>query len=96
MKNIFLTTGAVAMLSFNAFADGKDDYTSAGCAACHGANGISITPTYPNLAGQKSAYTAKQIKAFQDGTRSDPTMNAMAMIVKGKEKAIADYLAGLK
>ena len=34
------------------------------CAACHGANGVSAVPTYPNLAGQKAAYLAKQIKDF--------------------------------
>lgn len=48
------------------------------CAGCHGANGISAVPTYPNLAGQKEAYLVKQMKAFRDGSRTDPTMNAMA------------------
>jgi cytochrome c553 len=51
---------------------------AASCAGCHGANGISAVPTYPNLAGQKEAYLVKQMKAFRDGTRTDPTMNAMA------------------
>ena len=35
-------------------------------------------PTYPNLKGQKETYLTKQMKAFRDGTRKDPTMNAMA------------------
>ena len=47
------------------------------CAACHGANGISMNPMWPNLAGQKEQYLAKQIKAFRDGTRKDPTMAPM-------------------
>ena len=47
------------------------------CAACHGANGISMNPMWPNLAGQKEMYLAKQIKAFRDGTRQDPTMAPM-------------------
>lgn len=47
------------------------------CAACHGANGISMSPIWPNLAGQKEMYLAKQIKAFRDGTRKDPTMAPM-------------------
>lgn len=47
------------------------------CAACHGATGISISPIWPNLAGQKEMYLAKQIKAFRDGTRVDPTMAPM-------------------
>ncbi|MGF1747843.1 MULTISPECIES: c-type cytochrome [Vibrio] len=47
------------------------------CIACHGVNGISPTDLYPNLAGQKQAYLVKQMKAFKDGSRKDPTMNAM-------------------
>ena len=47
---------------------------AATCAGCHGANGISNNPLWPNLAGQKSAYLVKQMKAFRDGTRKDPMM----------------------
>ena len=47
------------------------------CAACHGQNGISASPIWPNLAGQKEAYLVKQIKAFRDGTRKDPSMAPM-------------------
>ena len=47
------------------------------CAACHGATGHSVNPLWPNLAGQKEQYLAKQIKAFRDGTRKDPTMAPM-------------------
>ncbi len=48
------------------------------CAACHGVSGISSTDIWPNLAGQKAGYLAKQLKAFRDGTRSDPVMTSMA------------------
>ncbi|HHJ13054.1 MAG TPA: c-type cytochrome [Gammaproteobacteria bacterium] len=51
---------------------------AAACAACHGADGKSSNPQWPNLAGQKEAYLVKQLKAFRDGTRKDPTMNGMA------------------
>ncbi|TNF34121.1 MAG: cytochrome c [Gammaproteobacteria bacterium] len=51
---------------------------AATCAACHGMDGMSKMPIYPNLKGQKEAYLVKQMKAFRDGTRKDPTMNAMA------------------
>lgn len=47
------------------------------CAACHGVNGISPTDIWPNLAGQKKGYLVKQIKAFRDGTRTDPSMAPM-------------------
>ena len=49
---------------------------AAGCAACHGAQGISNNPAWPNLAGQKRGYLAAQIKAFRDGRRNNPLMNA--------------------
>lgn len=67
------------------------------CNACHGANGISIAPNYPNLAGQKEAYLVKQLKAFKDGTRKDPTMNAMVMPLSDADMAnIAAHFAGMK
>lgn len=79
-----------------AIADGKAEYTNAGCTACHGVNGKSIAPNYPNLAGQNAAYIVKQLKDFQSGARKDPTMSAMAPLVAGKEQAIADYVSSLK
>ena len=39
------------------------------CAACHGANGVSVSDTIPNLAAQRSAYIEAQLKAFKEGTR---------------------------
>ncbi len=51
---------------------------AATCAGCHGAEGISGNPLWPNLAGQKEAYLVKQLKAFRDGTRTDPMMAPMA------------------
>ena len=52
---------------------------SAVCASCHGPAGVSANPLWPNLAGQKEQYLAKQIKAFRDGDRKDPMMSPMAM-----------------
>ncbi len=70
---------------------------AATCNACHGANGISAVPTYPNLAGQKEAYLVKQMKAFKDGARKDPTMNAMAKPLSDADMAnIAAHYAGMK
>lgn len=64
------------------------------CAACHGANGISMNPMWPNLAGQKEQYLAKQIKAFRDGTRTDPTMAPMVAALTDDDIAnLAAYYA---
>jgi cytochrome c553 len=60
------------------------------CVSCHGANGVSTNPVYPNLAGQKAAYLLKQMRDFQNGKRADPVMSAM---VKGLTEADMDTLA---
>src|SRR5213592_3247544 len=39
------------------------------CAACHGANGVSVSDTIPNLAAQRAGYIEAQLKAFKEGTR---------------------------
>ena len=64
---------------------------SATCAACHGANGISAVPMYPNLAGQPAAYIVKQLKAFKAGDRKDMMMAPMAMNLS--EADMADLAA---
>ena len=46
------------------------------CAACHGTNGRSIAPTFPNLAAQTAPYLETQLKAFKDQTRGDPDAQA--------------------
>jgi cytochrome c553 len=48
------------------------------CAACHGANGISVSATIPNLSGQKAGYLAAQLRAFKSGERKNAIMNAIA------------------
>jgi cytochrome c553 len=66
------------------------------CAACHGANGISTIPTYPNLAGQKEAYLVDSIKAYRDGTRKNPIMAPMAAALSDEDIAnLAAYFSSL-
>jgi len=48
------------------------------CGACHGVNGVSLVPMYPNLAEQKSTSLIKQLKEFRPGVRNDPMMTPMA------------------
>jgi cytochrome c553 len=42
------------------------------CANCHGVNGHSTSPTFPNLAAQTAPYLQAQLRAFRDQTRADP------------------------
>ena len=64
------------------------------CAACHGATGVSVSDTIPNLAGQKSAYLEAQLKALKEGSRKNPIMNAMAAQLSDDDIAnVASYFA---
>ncbi len=69
---------------------------SATCVACHGADGISPNPLWPNLAGQKDQYLAKQLKAFRDGDRKDPLMSPMSAALSDEDiENLAAYYSGL-
>jgi len=50
---------------------------AAQCFGCHGADGISLNPKYPNLGGQSTEYLIKQLNAFRSGERSDAFMTPM-------------------
>ena len=67
------------------------------CAGCHGKNGISNNPMWPNLAGQKEAYLVSQMQMFKDGRRQNAMMSAMAKNLSDKDIAdLAAYYANLK
>lgn len=66
------------------------------CAGCHGPDGISFIPTYPNLKGQKAAYTVKQLQDFKSKKRADPVMMAQAASLSDADiKNIAAYYESL-
>ncbi|MFQ6021608.1 MAG: c-type cytochrome [Acidiferrobacterales bacterium] len=48
------------------------------CVACHGPDGNSTNPEWPNLAGQHPEYTVKQLKDFKDGRRENELMSGIA------------------
>ncbi|NLG75609.1 MAG: cytochrome c4 [Xanthomonadaceae bacterium] len=61
------------------------------CVACHGANGNSANPEWPNIAGQHASYILKQLQAFKAGERQDPLMSPIAMTLS--EEDMADLAA---
>jgi cytochrome c553 len=64
------------------------------CAACHGANGISVADTIPNLAGQRARYLEAQLRALKDGSRKNPLMNSIAAQLSAAEIGdLAAYFA---
>jgi cytochrome c553 len=67
------------------------------CAACHGGDGNSINPLWPNLAGQTSRYLYLQLKDFKEGRRKDPLMSPMAANLERQDMLdLADYFAAQK
>lgn len=42
------------------------------CSNCHGVNGVSVSPTFPKLAGQRREYLVDQLTDFKTHARSDP------------------------
>ncbi len=46
------------------------------CGTCHGVNGRSVSPTFPNLAAQTAPYIEAQLHAFKDQSRADPDAQA--------------------
>jgi cytochrome c553 len=70
---------------------------SAMCAGCHGADGNSVAPNFPKLAGQDAQYIAKQLTDFKSGARKDPTMTGMAAGLSKKDMDdLGAYYAGQK
>jgi len=64
------------------------------CAACHGASGVSVSDSIPNLAAQRAGYLEAQLKALKDGTRKNPVMNAIAAQMSPDDMAnVAAYFA---
>ncbi|MGH8398315.1 MAG: c-type cytochrome [Gammaproteobacteria bacterium] len=51
---------------------------SATCAACHGADGNSVSPQFPKLAGQNADYIVRELQRFKSGERKNPIMAGMA------------------
>lgn len=67
---------------------------SASCAACHGADGNSVNPAWPSIAGQHPVYIENALRAFKDGTRSDVLMTAQTMGLSDDDMAdLAAYFA---
>ncbi len=66
------------------------------CAACHGAAGNSMTPLWPNIAGQSAKYIQEQLQAFKTGLRVNPLMTSQAMLLSDADMAdLAVYYESL-
>jgi cytochrome c553 len=67
------------------------------CVACHGQNGISVSPNWPTLAGQHQDYLKHALNQYRDGTRKNAVMAQMAAPLTDEDvKVLARYYASLK
>lgn len=67
------------------------------CAACHGQNGISVSPAWPTLAGQHEDYLVHALKQYRDGTRENVVMGPLAMNLSDADiAALAVWFASLE
>ncbi len=48
------------------------------CEACHGLDGKSVDPSYPNLAGQYESYLIKALSDYRSGARRNAIMSSFA------------------
>jgi len=96
---MFAVVTATIMISSPVFAGDAEagKAKAVTCAACHGANGISAIPLYPNLAGQKEAYIAQQLRNFKSGERNNAIMKGMVMALSDADMDnLAAYYANMK
>lgn len=61
------------------------------CVACHGAQGVSVAPEFPHLAGQSGAAIYKQLSDYRSGSRNNQLMTDIAKALD--EPTLADVAA---
>lgn len=69
---------------------------AATCVACHGQNGISLSPSWPTLAGQHEDYLEHALNQYRDGTRKNAVMAAIAATLTDEDvELLARYYSRL-
>lgn len=95
MKSLLrVVASLLVVVSLHAAAEGDaaaGQAKSAVCAACHGADGNSMVPQWPSLAGQHPAYFVRQVTLIQASHRPVPEMTALVAGLGGQD--IADLAA---
>ena len=70
---LFILSGFALISPASTFAKGDPEAGRAKaltCSACHGQDGNSVNPEWPNLAGQHEKYIVKALRSYKDGTRN--------------------------
>lgn len=96
---LLVTAGLASNAAAESLVDGDAEAGQARsitCAACHGPEGNSANPLWPNLAGQHAKYIVAQLNAFKEGQRADALMTSQAMLLSDTDMAnLAVYYEGL-
>lgn len=87
-------------LGENIYRGGITEAKVPACIACHGPKGHGNAPAvYPQINGQHAAYTAKTLRDFRSGVRSNDPSNMMRNVAKrmtdAEIDAVANYIQGL-
>jgi cytochrome c553 len=89
MKIRTLLLGALLSLGLPALAASGDADVgrkkSTPCAACHGQNGVSPSPEFPNIAGQYADYLQTALTHYKNGKRKNPIMQAQVANLSPKD-----------
>src|SRR5690606_10957526 len=73
-----VVTSTAGALPYTAGSAENGAAKAAVCVACHGPNGNSTNPEWPNTAGQNAVYIAEQLRLFRSGVRNNPLMMPIA------------------
>jgi cytochrome c553 len=76
---------------------GKAPEAAQVCVACHGQDGVGITPQYPSLSGQHADYIERALHDYKKGGRKNPIMGTFAGQIKEADvKVLAEYYSQQK
>lgn len=104
MKLQTLIVASIAFASASALAASGDAEAgrkkSQPCQACHGQNGMSVSPDFPNLAGQNEDYIVHALRHYKNGKRKNPIMQGQVANLSQRDildlTAYYSRLPGLK
>lgn len=92
IRRLIALSALLCAATLQVAAQPPDEPRAQSCKACHGREGISAAPDVPNLAGQKPAYLAAQLRAFRGGERKNDLMSAVARQLSDDDiKALVNY-----
>jgi cytochrome c553 len=67
------------------------------CVGCHGADGNSMIPTFPKIAGQYQDYLYHALKAYKNGERNNAIMSGISSTLNEKQmKKLSKYFSSQK